>query len=63
MIVDVEAERSIEVIFYKLTQAGLSMHVAFRGTDDVIAIREKTGVIGRGVGDDVEDVPDVFGDG
>ena len=36
------------------------MHVAFRGADNIVAVREQASEISGGVGDDVEDVPDIF---
>lgn len=47
------------MIFHQFSQPALSVENAFGRTEDVVAVREEAGEIGRGVRRDVEDVPDV----
>ena len=61
VVVDVEAEGSGEVIFHELTEPGLAVHNAFRGTDYIVTVGKKTGGVGGRIGNYIENVPDVVG--
>lgn len=62
MIVDVEAERSIQIIFDELAQSRFTVNISFGCADNVVAIRKESSLIGGRVGDHVENMPDVLGD-
>ena len=62
MIVDMQTERSIQVVFDELAQAGFTMNVSFGCADNVVAVGKQSSLVGRRVGDDVENMPDIFGD-
>lgn len=62
MIVDVEAERSIQIIFDELAQTGFAMNISFGCADNVVAKGKESSLIGRRIGDHVENMPDILGD-
>lgn len=63
VVVDVEAERAGQVVFDELAEAGFAAHDARGGADDVVAVGQQAGGEGGRVGENVQDVPDVFGAG
>lgn len=50
-------------IFNEFAQTRLATHKAFRAADHVVTVRKQACYVGRRVGNDIENVPNVFGDG
>jgi len=63
VVVDIQSEGAGQVVFHQLAQACFAMHVAFWSPDYVVTVGQEACCVGWGVGDDVENVPDVFGGG
>jgi hypothetical protein len=63
VVVDVEAKRPADEVLYELTEGSFAVERALWASEDVVAVWEERGGVGRGVCGDVEDVPDVGGEG
>lgn len=48
-------------VLNQLSEPRLASHEAFRATDDIIAVGQKTSEVGRGVWLHIKNVPHVFG--
>jgi len=59
VIVDVQPQGAANVILNQLAEAAFSMQNTLGGAEDVVAVGEQTGEVSRGVGGNVEDMPDV----
>lgn len=63
VVVHNQAQRPVQKVFNKLPEPRVAADKAFRAADDVIAIGQEASYIGGRVGDYVEDVPDILGEG
>jgi hypothetical protein len=63
VVVDVEPQGPADEVLDELTQRRLAVQRALGAAEDVVAVGEEGGLVGGRVGGNVEDVPDVGGDG
>ncbi len=62
VIVDVQPQGPANVVLNQLSKGAFAMESAFRAAQDVVAVRQKSGVIGGRVWCDIKDVPNVCGE-
>lgn len=61
-IIDPQDQTAVQVIFDQFTQSTLPSESSTGGTQDIVTVRKKAGLVGRRKGRrDGEDVPDVLG--
>lgn len=62
MIIDIETERPIQIVFDELAQSRFTVNISFGRANNVVAIGKESSLVGGRIGDHVENMPDILGD-